>query len=208
MDGIGATFFIKNDVSEDYEYINATFTKMLDAFLSNESVGETNNFDTSEKKEMLRNSGAFVLSLFGSGKDPKQMLDKLTQDGIFAPIEEDKVCENIAIVHAGRDSRDITDSDVIAEVGKPGNVFEGFNGKQTVIAVSGLTYPVSYVSKLGELAQEAFKERQRNKKSSVKKLGALSFMETEPEKPDIQNMPKKVSKLDMIKKMQAMRENQ
>ena len=33
-------------------------------------------------------------------------------------------------------------------------------------------------------------------------------METEPEKPDIQNMPKKVSKLDMIKKMQAMRENQ
>ena len=103
-------------------------------FFLNESVGETNNFDTSEKKEMLRNSGAFVLSLFGSGKDPKQMLDKLTQDGIFAPIEEDKVCENIAIVHAGRDSRDITDSDVIAEVGKPGNVFEGFNGKQTVIA--------------------------------------------------------------------------
>lgn len=208
LDGIGATFFIRNDVSEDYEYINATFTKMLDAFLSNESVGETNNFDTSEKKEMLRNSGAFVLSLFGSGKDPKLMLDKLTQDGIFAPIEEDKVCENIAIVHAGRDSRDITDSDVIAEVGKPGNVFEGFNGKQTVIAVSGLTYPVSYVSKLGELAQEAFKERQRNRKSSVKKLGALSFMETEPEKPDIQNTPKKVSKLDMIKKMQAMRENQ
>ena len=78
----------------------------------------------------------------------------------------------------------------------------------TVIAVSGLTYPVSYVSKLGELVQEAFKERQRNKKSSVKKLGALSFMETETEKPDIQNRPKKVSKLDMIKKMQAMRENQ
>ena len=206
LDGIGATFFIKNDASEDYDYINMTFAKMLDAFLSNDSFGETNNFDSSEKKEMLRNGGAFVLSLFGPAKDPKMMLDKLTKDGIFAPIEDDKVCENIAIIHAGNNNKDVTASDVIAEVGKPSNVFEGYNGKQTVIAVSGLTYPVSYINKLGELAQEAFNERERNKKSATKKLGALSFMESEPEKAVVQK-PKKVSKLDMIKKKRAMRES-
>lgn len=206
LDGIGATFFIKNDASEDYDYINMTFAKMLDAFLSNDSFGETNNFDSSEKKEMLRNGGAFVLSLFGPAKDPKMMLDKLTKDGIFAPIEDDKVCENIAIIHAGNNNKDLTASDVIAEVGKPSNVFEGYNGKQTVIAVSGLTYPVSYINKLGELAQEAFNERERNKKSATKKLGALSFMESEPEKAVVQK-PKKVSKLDMIKKKRAMRES-
>lgn len=206
LDGIGATFFIRNDANVDYEYINITFAKMLDAFLSNDSFGETNNFDTSEKKEMLRNGGAFVLSLFGTAKDPKMMLDKLTKDGIFAPVENDKVCENIAIIHAGRDNKDVTAGDVIAEVGKPANVFEGYNGKQTVIAVSGLSYPVSYVGKLGELAQEAYKERERNKKSAMKKLGALSFMESVPMKvPD--PTPKKPSRLDLIKKRRAQMEN-
>lgn len=207
LDGIGATFFIRNDVSDDYEYINTTFAKMLDAFLANDSCGETNNFDTSEKKEMLKDGGAFVLSLFSFGKDSTLMMDKLTKDGIFAPVEDDKVCENIAIIHAGADNRDISAGEVIGTVGKPGNVFEGYNGKQTVIAVSGLMYPVSYIGKLGELAQEAYRERERNKESAAKKLGSLSFMTAEPVKRPVELAPKKtMSRLEMIKKKSALRQ--
>ncbi len=180
IDGLGATFFINNNVDKDYSGINSTFAKFLDTFLSNDSYGELNNFDMSERIEMLRNGGAMVLSLVGT-KDKSLMLDKLTKNGIFAPIEEDKVCENIGIIHAGRDNSDIEKEDIISVVGKPGNVFEGYNGKSTLLVVSGLNYPVSHIEKLGEIAKSTYEERQRNKsQSGQKRLGGLEFADEVP----------------------------
>lgn len=198
LDGLGATFFINNNIDKDYATINSTFAKFLDTFLTNDSYGELNNFDESERLEMLRDSGAMVLSLVGS-KDQSMMLEKLTKNGIFAPIESNKVCENIAIIHAGRDNSDIDKSSIISETGKPKNVFEGYNGRNTLIAVSGLDYPVSHIEKLGEMAKTAYEERQRNKKQSGhKKLGNLDFMDNETAK----TVPEKKasSKLEMIRK--------
>lgn len=177
IEGLGATFFINNDASDDYDYINSTFARMLDTFLTNDSYGELNNFDESERLEMLRDSGAMVLSLVRSGKEQFVMLEKLTKNGIFAPIEDNKVCENIGIIHAGRDNKDISPEVVVSEIGKPKNIFEGYNARNTLIVVSGLDYPVSHVEKLGELAKKAYEERQRNKQQSTsKKLSNLSFM--------------------------------
>lgn len=65
--------------------------------------------------------------------------------------------------------------------------------------VSGLDYPVSHVSKLGELAQNAYEERQRNKKQSAQKLGNLSFMEDDTPKSNMQEK-KAPTKLDMLRK--------
>jgi len=198
IDGLGATFFINNNIEKDYATINSTFAKFLDTFLTNDSYGELNNFDESERIEMLRDSGAMVLSLVGT-KDQTLMLEKLTKDGIFAPIENNKVCENIGIIHAGRDNSDINKSNIISEVGKPQNVFEGYNGRSTLIVVSGLDYPVSHIEKIGEMAKTAFEERQRNRKQSTqKKLGGLDFMEDEVPKA----MPEKKtsSKLDVLRK--------
>ena len=114
--------------------------------------------------------------------------------------ERNGVCENIGIIHAGNNDKDIEKSVVISEVGKPKNVFEGYNnGKSTLIAVSGLDYPVSHVSKLGELAQNAYEERQRNKKQSAQKLGNLSFMEDDTPKSNMQEK-KAPTKLDMLRK--------
>lgn len=198
IDGLGATFFINNNVDKDYTSINSTFAKFLDTFLTNDSYGELNNFDESERLEMLRDSGAMVLSLVG-GKDQSLMLDKLTRTGIFAPIESNKVCENIAIIHAGHDNSDIEKDSVISEVGKPKNVFEGYNGRNTLIVVSGLDYPVSHIEKLGEMAKTAYEERERNKKQSgQKKLCGLDFME-EPQKTIVPEK-KKSSKLSVLRK--------
>lgn len=198
--GVGATFFINNDISKDYGYINGTFAKLLDTFLANNSYSDLNNFDESERLEMLRDGGAMVLSLVGGDKEKSVMIEKLTKDGIFAPIERNGVCENIGIIHAGNNDKDIEKSVVISEVGKPKNVFEGYNnGKSTLIAVSGLDYPVSHVSKLGELAQNAYEERQRNKKQSAQKLGNLSFMEDDTPKSNMQEK-KAPTKLDMLRK--------
>lgn len=203
VEGLGATFFINNDSSEDYNYINMTFAKLLDAFLTNDSYGERNNFDESEKMEMLRNDGAMVLRLASVNKESQSILDKLTQGGIFAPVEADMVCENVAIVHAGKNDSDITAGDVIAEVGKPANVFEGFNGRCTLIAVSGLSYPVSHVRKLGELAVKVSEERKRSKSMAAQKLDDLDLdLETTVKVQQVKQQ-KKPSKLEALRQKQA-----
>lgn len=208
LEGLGASFFLNNDSSDSYDYININFANMLNMFLTNDSYGRLNNFDESERLEMLRDSGAMVLSMMGAGKDSSLMIEKLTKKGIFAPIEENKICENIGIIHAGKDATDITADTVIAEVGKPSNVFEGYNAKVTLIAVSGLDHPVSHVSKLGELAKTAYEERMRNKKKTMSnKLGDLAFMEEETPEKTKQEV-KKPSKLALLKKRQAERQKQ
>lgn len=206
LEGLGATFFINNDSGKDYTSLNGTFTKFLDTFLTNDSYGELNNFDESERLEMLKDSGMMVISLMGTkdnqNLDQALLLQKLTKDGIFAPIEKNKICENIAIIHAGRNNVDIEKDKIIAEVGKPRNVFEGYNGRSTLVAVSGLDYPVSHVTKLGEMAKIAFEERQRDRKH-VSKLGSLDFTEEK----ELKAIPeKKVSSklLAMRKKMKEM----
>lgn len=168
-EGLGSTFFINNDTERDYANINSTFAKFLDTFLTNDSYGELNNFDESERLEMLRDGGAMIMSLMKSGTEQSLMLEKLSKNGIFAPIETNKICEHIGIIHAGNDNRDIEANMVISEFGKPNNVFQGYNGRSTLIAVSGMDYSVSHVAKLGDLAKTAYEERQRNK-NQVKKL--------------------------------------
>lgn len=206
LEGLGATFFINNDSGKDYTSLNSTFTKFLDTFLTNDSYGELNNFDESERLEMLKDGGMMVISLMGAKDnqtlDQALLLQKLTKDGIFAPIESNKICENIAIIHAGRNNADIEKDSIIAEVGKPKNVFEGYNGRSTLVAVSGLNYPVSHVAKLGEIAKAAYEERQRDRKH-VSKLGSLDFTEKIESKATLE---KKVSSklAAMRKKMQEM----
>ena len=101
-----------------------------------------------------------------------------------------------------RSNSDIEKDSIIAEVGKPKNVFEGYNGRSTLVAISGLDYPVSHVAKLGEMAKAAYEERQRDRKH-VSKLGSLNFTE---EKESKAIPEKKVSSklAAMRKKMQEM----
>lgn len=171
----------------------------MDNFLTNNSYGALNNFDESERKEMLRDWGAIVMSLGKFGTKAPTMLEKITKGGIFAPIQGDMICENIAIIHAGNDNKDIEASAIVSEVGKPKNIFEGYNNeKGTLIVASGLNYPISHVSKLGELAQKAYEERQRDRKQSTQKLTNLDFMEDEV--PKAATEKKTSSKLDVLRK--------
>lgn len=198
-DLLGATFFINNNAAKDYDRINSNFAKILNIFLTNDSYGKLNNFDESEKIEMLRQSGATVLGLFGKEHDKTFILERLTKNGIFAPIEINKICGDIAVVHSGSDDSDITVENVIAEFGKPFNIFEGYNnGNSILICVNGLDYPVTHIRQLGELAQQAFDERNRNRKSA-EKLSDLDFLGDEVAKTA--NTAKQSTKLDALRKL-------
>lgn len=204
IDGLGATFFINNNAANgDYDSINKTFAKMLDNFLTNDSYGELNNFDVSERIEMLSQSGAMVLGLFGKEYDKAFMIERLTKKGIFAPIERNMTCGDIAIVHSGRDNSDIEVGTIVSEVGKAYNVFEGYNnGKSTLIAVSGLDYPITHIKQLGELAQKAVEERKRSRQN-IQKLSSIDFGEDEDIKEKQIAKKTKSTKLEeMMKRMQ------
>ena len=199
IQGLGSAFFINNNAANgDYDRINTTFAKMLDNFLTNDSYGELNNFDESERIEMLRQSGSMVLGLFGKEHDKTFMLERLTKNGIFAPIERNMTCGNIAIIHSGKDNSDIEADSVVSEVGKAYNIFQGYNnGKSTLIAVSGLDYPVTHIRQLGELAQKAVEERKRSRQS-IQRLADIDFGEDESSKTLTEK--KKSSKLEEMRK--------
>jgi hypothetical protein len=168
LNGIGATIFLDNSkcFGNDLRWINKTFVSLFDAFLTDDSWGEPNNFDESERLEMLSDHGAMIMGCCKNG------VTKLVND-IFAPLQNDKICGNIGIIHSGRNDVDI--DAVIAEVGKPLNISEGWGGKNTLIAVSGMTYPINHISRLGNLAIEGQRERQRNIEMAKEELPSLDF---------------------------------
>lgn len=89
IEGLGATFFLNNDSNENYDYINKNFASMLDEFLSNESYGRQNNFDESERLEMLKDSGAMVLSVTGDSLVDQQVSGKkLEQNARKTAVEQ------------------------------------------------------------------------------------------------------------------------
>ena len=152
---------------------------------------------------MLKDSGMMIMNLMDVKEkdqtlDQVLMLQQLTKDGIFAPIENNKICENIAIIHAGPNNSDIMKDIIIAEVGKPKNVFEGYNGRSTLVAISGLNYPVSYISSLGEAIKATYKERQRSK-MLVRKLEHLDIAENETPKILV-HKERKPSKWEVLQK--------
>lgn len=174
LNGIGASFFLDNsrcnNKDKDLNWINMSFVTMFDAFLTDDSWGEKNNFDKSERLEMLSEQGAMLISYAKVG------INKLSTGNIFAPMQEDFVCGNIGIIHS--EDNDVNIDDLIAEVGKPLNISEGYGGKCTLVAVSGATFPLDYVKKLGELAMEGQRERQNNLDTANVALPTLDFNET------------------------------
>lgn len=185
IDGIGATFVLDNNKSEgnDLRWINKTFVSLLDAFLTDDSWGDTNNFDESERIEMLSESGSMIISYCKDG------ITKLLDGNIFAPKQNDHICGNIGIIHSGRN--DVEIDTLVAEVGKPLNIFEGWGGKCTLIAVSGMSFPIDHVTRLGKLAVEGQKERQRNiDMAQAATLPSLDFGTVE-KKPAVKAAPEK-----------------
>jgi hypothetical protein len=167
---MGASYFLDNNSCDgkDLRWINNTFCTIFDAFLSDDSWGEPNNFDEAERIEMLSERGFSTISR------SKDAVKKIFTDNIFAPMQGDKVCGNIGIIHGS--ANDVNIDELIAEVGKPLNIYEGWNGKSTLIAVSGMSYPLDYITSLGKLAVEGQRERQKNLENAKKQqLPTLEF---------------------------------
>ena len=199
LDGIGATFFIDNNTGDNLKQINRTFFKLLNAFLTDDSWSDKNNFDEAERIELLSEQGAMIIS---RSDRQYRILDDLLTQSIFAPLQKDYVVGKFGIIHGGK--RSIAVDSLITEIGKPFNIFEGYGKSGTLIAVSGLTFPYSRITELGNLAKKAQQERQRSiearKTQSLPKLDIMWMMQPQPKRPETH---KKVSGRDALMAMRS-----
>lgn len=179
---MGALILVDNNSMTDLKKINANLVNMLDAFFSDSSSSSGSNFDDSEKLRMLKDNGAFVISMLANKKvenkivNAQDMINALVAKNIFLPINKDGVISNIGILN--QKDNHIDENEIIKAIGIPENIFIGNNSAVNVVCVSGLSFPVEYISSLGKKALEEQRER-------VSKRRTLSLLDDlEIEKPE------------------------
>jgi len=188
IEDMGAIIFVNNEAYSDLGKINAVLINMLDSFFSDNSSSSGSNFDDSEKIKMLKDRGAFLLSVLsdknaeGEKVTTQSMVNALTAKNIFLPINNDGIVGNIGIVNQGKNN--INEHEIEKAIGTPENVFIGHNGAVNIACASGLSFPTEYISKLGKDALQEQKER-------LEKRKGFSLLDDLEEIPQLEQPEKK-----------------
>lgn len=174
---MGAILFVNNTACDsNLNKINFNLVNMLDAFFADDSSSNTSNFDDSEKLKMLSDHGSFVIAMRSDGKANAQersdgkkvttqdMINSLTANNIFLPLNNDKVVAHIGIIN--QKDNHIDEKEIEKAVGVPENIFTGNNGNVNIVCASGLGFPTEYIANMGKKAIDEQKRRLEMKKTS------------------------------------------
>lgn len=195
-DYIGSCILVDNNKQDNLSKINSMLVSTMDLFFTEESYSSKGNVDISERVKMIEQRGAFVLSAVCNGKARGiELLETLFQRNVFAPIEPDAVVEYIAIINSLDEGVDI--DAIIKAVGIPQNIFQGYGAKKTITILSGLSFPITYLTEIKENAEETFKTRMENRDVG-KTLKELTLNVSKQQSPK-QELKKKLSRLDMLR---------
>ena len=211
---MGALIFVSNESCDtNLSKINFNLVNMLDAFFTDNSSSNVSNFDDSEKLKMLSDHGAFVIAMRSDNKSNTQeeenngkkvttqdMINSLTANNIFLPLNDDKVVTHIGIINQKDNHMD--EKEIEKAVGTPENIFTGNNGCVNIVCASGLGFPTEYITDMGKKAIEEQKQRLEKKKSS-NLLDDLEELETESDIPveKVASRRRKVS-LDLLNELE------
>ena len=197
IENMGSVMFLDNN-SGNKQTINSICTTMLNTFLSNNSVSELGNVDEQEKRTILSTHGSMVLSVLGNEKaSAEKVIETLTTNNIFAPIQKDGKCEYIGIINS---AKKINKDDIIKIVGIPRRTFEGYGSDKTITAISGLSFPFDHLNSIKEIAKQKHDER-INAAKAIKsnELEDLDFSDDIVVEKEEKQKPKKLSRRDKLK---------
>ena len=136
-----------------------------------------------------------IINKYGSDIATTQSVIERIRDNIYAPLENDEVVANIALINSNDKVRL---NEIVTNIGKPLATFEGFESDATILAVSGLSFPYN---KLGEIKQMIDENKDTIKRNltatSERRLtGSIDFLsDIESEKP---KTDKKESTMDWL----------
>lgn len=194
IDNSGCCFILDNDKGRDRLAINTIFVNALHAFLQipERYHSKKGNIDNAEIIESLKAHGMAYVGWYPDTEAAKLVaFDK----SVFAPMQADKVVKYIT--YAAHESlADITD--ITTATGEPWDSFRAYTPKESVILLSGLSYPVDRLDKLQAQVND-------NRESIIKNLSGgkgtkleagFDFLEADRQV----KKPEKVSRNDIFKK--------
>ncbi len=158
IDELGSVMFIDNNRNEKKLTINTNIFNLVHSFISNNSVSAIGNVDEEEKRTVLRCHGSMVMCNLAADKaNTERVVEVMTTDNIFAPVQQDGAVEYIAVINS--DNKGIDKAVLTNVFGVPKRTFTGYGSKETIVVASGLSFPFEHVRKLADLAREKNKER-------------------------------------------------
>ena len=145
LDNLSATFVIDNNGQRDKMAVNDVFVSLFDSMLEIPShVSRKGSIDAAEVKKLLKARGcAHISRLYKENSSTPRLCDSFV-NGIFAPAEPNGAIKYIAITMASAIDMEI----VYKRVGKPIDLFQGYNQSETVCVLSGLSFPVARLDNL------------------------------------------------------------
>ncbi len=136
IDSRAATFIIDNNKNRNKFVLNEQFACYLDAFLTSETNSTQGVVDRAEIENVLSQKGMCIINKYGSENATTQTVIEKIRENIYAPLEDDGVVANIALIQSNSKVRL---NEVVDNIGKPLATFEGFGLDASVLAVSGLS---------------------------------------------------------------------
>ncbi len=196
---IGSCILVDNNKMDSLEKINSTLVSTLDLFFKEDSFSAKGNVDMSERLLMISQRGVFHVSAVCNGKAKGVgLLESIFTKNIYAPLEPDAVIEYLAVINSLEEGVDV--DAIIKATGIPQNIFSGYGAKKTITVLSGLSFPITYLSEIRENAEERYKERMERKKTGGE-LKEFEFFN--PTMPVVVDPPtkKNMSRLEMLKNL-------
>ena len=203
IEGLGSVMFLDNN-ADSKQNINKNCANMLHAFLTNNSVSELGNVDEQEKRTMIATPGNFVLSVLGNDKaNEASVIERLTTNNIFAPMQKDRKCEYIGIINTS--NKGIKKEEIIKLVGTPRRTFEGYGSDKVITVISGMSFPFDHINNIKAIAKQKHDDRQNALKTvQTATLEDIDFEEetvSQPVKTE-KKVNKKPSRREMLKMLQ------
>lgn len=134
--GTAACFIVDNANGDKLE-LNNDFVESFAAFVEipDKYKSVKGNIDKAEIEETLKAHGMAVV-VRDKAQESAEVIQAI-KDNAFAPLESDRAVKYIAASLAGK----VKMSDLEHAIGTPIDNFQTFNDKETVVCVSGLTFP-------------------------------------------------------------------
>lgn len=127
------------------------------------------------------------------------MSEHIFSKNIFILVESNAVEGYIIIINSLE--KEIDMDAVIKVVGVTQNIFQGYGAKKTITILSGLSFPISYLTEIRENAEYQHKARIGSREESqTLRMLELNEPKQQVKKPD--EKPK-MSRLDMLRRLKA-----
>lgn len=163
IDELGSVMFIDNNHNAKKLTLNTNVFNLFHTFIMNNSISDIGNVDEEEKRTILRSHGNMVMcNLSGDKATTERVVEIMTTQNIFAPIQQDGAVEYIAVINS--DNKGIKKEALAGVFGIPKRTFVGYGSKETIVVAAGLSFPFEHVRKLAELAKEKNNERLAGRK--------------------------------------------